>query len=506
MASTYKSIYFSQDRLKALFEIIQPFILEYRQEPTLEQVSLLLQQKGVTDGINNQVIQEIWKVRDNLNAYDDEWLRKTAKGYAEWNNFLVAVNRMHSYMMTTQYDITPETAHEYCQKVKTMFTSDANFTMNDSVGHDFFDIDEHKQSIVETRTTGYKFFDTCLHGGWAKKTFNVVMGPPKVGKSMWLCNLCANSVLNGDDCAYISLEMSVQIVNQRIGSNLLNIKMSEYEAYAADSNKMREKMNALQQKGIFGKLGALIVEEFPTSSATVYDIESFLLNAEKARSREGKPFKFRNVFIDYINIMADARHGNSAETYMKIKGICEDVRAMAQRNDWCVVSLTQTNRNGMNASDLDMTSVAESSGLVATVDSLFGIICTTMMRAESLFYIKALALRNSPNMGDKKRYNFQGDYMRITEDPNEDIIPDAAALPEQYTVGSTDGYGNKISGGSGYRKRNEEISAYVVPAEQKQANVNSTNPNISLGVLENTVNTKNLFPTPEIDANKLFAF
>ena len=80
MASTYKSIYFSQDRLKALFEIIQPFILEYRQEPTLEQVSLLLQQKGVTDGINNQVIQEIWKVRDNLNAYDDEWLRKTAKG------------------------------------------------------------------------------------------------------------------------------------------------------------------------------------------------------------------------------------------------------------------------------------------------------------------------------------------------------------------------------------------------------------------------------------------
>ena len=96
--------------------------------------------------------------------------------------------------------------------------------------------------------------------------------------------------------------------------------------------------------------------------------------------------------------------------------------------------------------------------------------------------------------------------MRITEDPTEDIIPDAAALPEQYTVGSTDGYGNKIGGSGGYRKRDDGGSAYVVPAEQKQANVNSTNPNISLGVLENTVNTKNLFPTPEIDANTLFAF
>ena len=95
--------------------------------------------------------------------------------------------------------------------------------------------------------------------------------------------------------------------------------------------------------------------------------------------------------------------------------------------------------------------------------------------------------------------------MRIMEDANEDIIPDAAALPEQYTVGSTDGYGNKIGGSGGYRKRNEGGS-YVVPAEEKQANVNSTNPNISLGVLENTVNTKNLFPTPEMAANTLFAF
>lgn len=38
------------------------------------------------------------------------------------------------------------------------------------------------------------------------------MGSPKVGKSMWLCNLCANSVINGENSVYISLEMSYQLV------------------------------------------------------------------------------------------------------------------------------------------------------------------------------------------------------------------------------------------------------------------------------------------------------
>ena len=71
------------------------------------------------------------------------------------------------------------------------------------------------------------------------------------------------------------------------------------------------------------------VEEFPTSSATVYDIESFILKKEEELSTETKKFKFKNIFIDYINIMKDAKNPNSENMYQKIKSICEDVRAMA---------------------------------------------------------------------------------------------------------------------------------------------------------------------------------
>jgi len=72
--------------------------------------------------------------------------------------------------------------------------------------------------------------------------------------------------------------------------------------------------------------------------------------------------------------MKDAKNPNSENMYLKIKSICEDVRAMAQRNNWCVVSLTQTNRSAYDSTDINMSSVSESGGLIATVDSLFGII------------------------------------------------------------------------------------------------------------------------------------
>lgn len=496
LTNQFKDVYFGQDALRKMFRVIKPYVQTYQEEPNENLVVTLVRQDGrYVQELTPDIIHSYWEIRPHLNSYSDEWLKATALGYAEFQNFINGVQNMYSYMLNTQYDVTPETAKDYVNKVKSAFFTDTSFALSTSMGHDFFDPKEHMMSIVETVSTGYPFFDQCLRGGWAKKTLNVIMGPPKVGKSMWLCNLAANSVMNGDNSAYITLEMSSELVNQRIGSNLLNIPMNSYEEYAKDENFMSQKFRELHQTA-FGnnkRLGALIVEEFPTSSATFNDIENFLLNYEKEKSTPDKPFKFRNVFIDYINIMADARHGNSTDTYTKIKAICEDVRAMAQRNDWCVISLTQTNRTGMGASDLDMTAVSESSGLVATVDAMFGIICTTMMKAQGIYYIKALALRNSPNMGDRKKFNFSSDFLRISEDPTEPIIPEGEKLPDELTAAAD----QKTQQPSRGKWRPAPVQQQATqPSEPQIATVktyNDGNGNWSLGAIENQLNAANLF-------------
>jgi len=79
-----------------------------------------------------------------------------------------------------------------------------------------------------------------------------------------------------------------------------------------------------------------------------------------------------------------------------------------------------------------MSNVSESGGLIATVDSLFGIIQTPSMRVENIYYIKAVAIRNSGHMGDRKKYDFNQKYLRITENTEEDIIPENISLPGTF--------------------------------------------------------------------------
>lgn len=429
LVQVFKGSYFTNPVLKQLFDIVKPHILEYRQEPTEMQTINLVKTLGKDDKLTDDTIHALWESRANVSQYTDEWLGQNTRAFGEWQNLMSGLRRVIEFVKLNQQEVTFENCSDIVQKVKAMFQSDTNFTLNTSKGHDFFDPVNHQQTQLDTRTTGYNFIDQCLKGGWANKTLNIFMGSPKVGKSMWLCNLCANSVRNGENSVYITLEMAYQLVAQRIGSNLLNIPIEKYEEASKDQNYIRTKMKDFYMNSLTPP-GKFIIEEFPTSSATVYDIESLLLKLEEEYSTEGNPFKFKNVFIDYVNIMKDAKNPNSENMYLKIKSICEDVRAMAQRNNWCVVTLTQTNRSAYDSTDIGMSNVSESGGLIATVDSLFGIIQSSTMRVDNKYYIKAVAIRNSGHMGDKKGFNFNQSFLRIEEDLTEGIIPENQSLEE----------------------------------------------------------------------------
>ena len=474
LVQAFKGSYFTNPILKQLFDIVKPHILEYKTEPTETQTINLVKAYGKDDKLTDDIIHTLWESRSMVGQYTDEWLSQNVKAFGEWQNLVSGVKRVIEYIKTVQSDVTYENCTDIVQKTKAIFQTETNFTLNTSRGHDFFNPVNHQQTELETRSTGYDFVDKCLKGGWANKTLNVFMGSPKVGKSMWLCNLCANSVKNGENSVYISLEMAYQIVAQRIGSNLLNIPIEEYENYSKDLNFMTAVMKEFYNTSLV-KPGTFIIEEFPTSSKTVYDIEAFLLKIEEERSTDEKPFKLKNVFLDYINIMKDAKNPNSENMYQKIKSICEDLRAMAQRNNWCVISLTQTNRSAYDSSDIGMSNVSESGGLIATVDSLFGIIQSPVMRAENVYYLKAVAIRNSGHMGDRKKYDFVQKYLRINENTNEPILAENMSLP---------GQSNKTQNNNTYSSSNNT---------NYQNNMNSYGP--QLGVTEQQLSAQSLFET-----------
>lgn len=436
LVQAFKGKYFTNPVLHQLFDIIKPHVLQYREEPSERQVVDLVRLDGLDDKITPDIIQKLWESRNAVSQYTDDWLHRNTKAFGEWQNLMAGLRRVIEYVKGQQTDVTFENCESIVQQAKSIFQTDTNFTLNTAKGHDFFDVETHQLTDLETRTTGYPFIDACLNGGWSNKTLNVFMGSPKVGKSMWLCNLCAKSVLNGENTCYITLELAYQKVSHRIGSNILNIPIDQYKAASMDPNFLRSRMKEILTTSMVTP-GRFIIEEFPTSTATANDLEAFLLKKEDELSTPDKPFKFQNIFIDYINIMKDQKNPNSENMYQKIKSICEDVRAMAQRNLWCVVSVTQTNRGGYDASDISMANVSESGGLIATVDSLFGIIQTPVMRVDNTYYIKGVAIRDAGHMGDKKKFDFNGTYLRIEENMTEPILAEDMALPGVYNQKQT---------------------------------------------------------------------
>jgi replicative DNA helicase len=238
----------------------------------------------------------------------------------------------------------------------------------------------------------------------------------KIGKSIWLANVAANSVKLGYNTAVLSLEMRDRKLIKRLGANLLGINMKEYNKMAEDKVLMKQKIGNMGYESLQVP-GKLYVKEFPTSSAGVPDIERYLLKME-----ELKGIKFKVIVLDYINILKNWRNANSENTYMKIKQIAEDARAMAMRNNWAIVTATQINRSGFGSTDLSANNISESAALGHTVDAMFGIIQDEMMHANREYILKLIANRDDGYKNARQKFLINYDLMRITQDMDSQMI------------------------------------------------------------------------------------
>jgi hypothetical protein len=274
--------------------------------------------------------------------------------------------------------------------------------------------DNGRESVTFIESLGYSenMYDLQLTDDNRRYYTNGILSH----NSIWLANMAANSVRLGQNTAVISLEMRDRKLVKRLGSNLLGISMRDYGQASADGESMKKRLANVGYDSL-RMPGKLYVKEFPTSSAGVPDVERYLKKME-----ESKGIKFKLVVLDYVNILKNWRNPNTENMYMKIKQIAEDLRAMAMRNDWAIITATQVNRSGFGSTDLSINNISESSALGHTVDAMFGIIQDEIMHANREYILKLLANRDDGHKNSRKKFNIDYDFMRITEDANSEII------------------------------------------------------------------------------------
>jgi len=436
MAQKVEPDFFDSPNLQLCFQLAKEYVTKYHSAPTANQMKELARASNVSEQLNDDIVDILYTAQDSVKDYTHDWLYDNAASWAQWKNFIKSLSNTISYVKLNQDNVSVENVKEIMEHAKGGFNRSCiiDFNSSDESGSDFWDADAHKQIKLIRSSTGYNFLDICLDGGTFPGCLVCFVGAPKIGKSLWLQNLCVESIKRGENNAYITLELPEEMINQRMGANMFSIPALEYKNYTADITAFKERITSFR-KSCITVPGQCIVKQFPTSSMSVLDLEGWLLKKEEELSTETVPFKFKNVFIDYINIMKNYRNPNSENTYMKIKQLAEDVKAMGIKHGWAIITATQANRSQYDTTDISGSQVAESAALAATVDVMFGIISDSLMKAQGQYYIKCLFDRVSPQDNKRKLFLLDKTYLRITEDlssPIEEVYNTFVGTSQNY--------------------------------------------------------------------------
>lgn len=412
LTNIVKPRFFESDDIKKSYELSVEFIQKYGAAPTKAQLVEVAKMRGLGEDLTEGKLELLFET--DLKNYEEDWLTESARSWIEYKNLDLSVYDLISYLKTTK--INAENVTDVVQTAKSIINDRNNIQFGFDEGLDFFNPASHLQPTSDTFSTGFPYMDLVLGGGFYSKALFCFIGEMKIGKSIWLANLAANSVKMGYNTAVISLEMRDRKVVKRLGANLLGVTMRDYGVIAEDQVGLKQKLSTVGYETLQVP-GKLFVKEFPTSAAGVPDIEMWLKKME-----ELKGIKFKVIVLDYINILKNWRNPNTENTYMKIKQIAEDLRAMAMRNDWAIVTATQVNRSGFGSTDLSATNISESAALGHTVDAMFGIIQDEMMHANREYILKLIANRDDGYKNSRKKFLINYDLMRIIEDPDSQII------------------------------------------------------------------------------------
>ena len=410
--------FFEQDDLQYIAMTARQFYKEYKEVPSCEQMKMIVKNED-KDNIKPETIESYYHV--DIDPMDKEWLKSTTEGWIKYRTLMSNFSKAATLIKTS--DISLENVIDVVDKATEIVSNTNMVNFDRDLGVDFFDVDNHKNTNEDKIHYTWDFWNKSSAGGLDPKTLMVYIAGTNVGKSIILCNDAVNFVRTGKNVIFITCEMSPQKVLRRMSANLLDITLEEYDKLVENPSKLKKKIQNTIGMSMF-PMGKLIIKEFATGQGTTLDVERYVKEVQDVMK-----FKVDVVVIDYINIMSNYRHPNSENTYMKVKTLAEDLRGLAVKYNFLIVTASQIGRSAWNNSDINLEDVSESAGLAHTADSVIGVIQTEDMRigeidedtgiAVPYYWFKILKIREGENKNKKFKVTINYSKMKLTEQVDE---------------------------------------------------------------------------------------
>jgi archaellum biogenesis ATPase FlaH len=373
--------YFLDRSEKAIVKEITEFFVKYNTLPSVEAIKIQL---NSTTGITDTELKTAVETLDSLDlspAPSKDWLiEKTEKFFKDrsvYNAVLQSIKIIEGKDGKLSQDAIPSLLQ---QALAVSFDTE--------IGHSYMDDAASRYDFYTRKDERIPFdlelLDKVTTGGLPRKSLAMVVAESGGGKSLFLCHATASYIRQGKNVLYITMEMAEERIAERIDANLLNVDIGKIEALGKDEFISKiEKINAKSH-------GKLVIKEYPTGAAHSGHFRGLI---EELKTK--KNFVPDVLVVDYLGICASSRlkHGSNVNTYSYIKSISEELRALGVEYNVPVLTAMQVNRGGFGNSELELTDVSESIGVVMTCDFVFSIIRTEELDELNQTLIKILKNR-----------------------------------------------------------------------------------------------------------------
>ena len=403
-----------------LFKEAGKFVAKYNKLQTLDAFKIEVDN---SDKFNDDQYTAAMEILPNIFATetsDEKWLEDTTEKWCQDRAIHNAIMESISIIDGKHKNLTKNALPDLLSKALAV-------SFDTNIGHDYIENVNERYDFYHEDEERIEFdldyFNKITKGGLPNKTLNICLAGTGVGKSLFMCHMAGNVLVQGRNVLYITMEMAEERIAERIDANLLNIPLDQLQHISKPM--LTSKVDELAAR----TNGKLIIKEYPTGSAHTGHFRA-LLNELKLK----KNFVPEMIFIDYLNICASSRMkgmGGAINSYTYIKAIAEELRGLAVEFDVPIVSATQTTRSGFTSSGPGLEDTSESFGLPATADLMFALISSEELESLGQVMVKQLKNRyNDPNF--KKRFVLGIDRSRMrlydVDNAEEGVVDDTPAF------------------------------------------------------------------------------
>lgn len=376
-----KEEYFIDETEKRVFKKINEYGSKYNECPDKSTLVVNTQNDlSMSEGDSERTIEAINQIYAITPSRNYEWLEKTTEEFCQNKAVFNAIQKSIEIYNGEENNLTVAAIPDILsQAISTSFDR--------KIGLDYFDDAAYRFEFYSNPEEKVPFrlsaFNDITSNGVVRKTLNILVAGVNVGKTLGLVSLSADYMRDGLNVLYISGEMREELIMNRVDANLLGVAVNDVGKM--NREKFTNRVEALKQKSY----GRLVVKEFAPGTATAVQIRNTL---DELKMK--KKFIPDVIVCDYLQIMASyrMRYGQQ-NSYFYFKAVAEELRALAVETNSILWSACQFNRGGMNASDVGMEDIAESTAIAQTADGMWALIRTEELDEANQLLVKQLKSR-----------------------------------------------------------------------------------------------------------------